>query len=309
MIAGRLLDANAFTRIVSTAGPVSDRPPEFATDDRIGRCQILSEPEIRAAIAMPEAVAAVEARLCSLVERARSAAALHSSRALPQADGEVHVKGAYIEGAPWYFCKVASGFYRNPTRGLPTSAGLFLAFDAVTGQPATLLLDNGFLTALRTVAAGAVAAKYLARERLNKVAVIGAGSQARWQLRALAVIRQRRSSSGSASVHRVDVHRPAPRVVRVSLPARMHPAEHCVAPRRLRANDPSVPSGSARDLESPQPGGMSGGDKGCRRLRTFSSSFAVPASPPVTMGAPASRSSFSTEAPRCPTTSNQSRRC
>ena len=48
--------------------------------------------------------------------------------------------------------KVASGFYNNPGKGLPSGSGLMLAFDATTGLPETLLLDNGCLTDLRTAA-------------------------------------------------------------------------------------------------------------------------------------------------------------
>jgi ornithine cyclodeaminase len=85
--------------------------------------------------------------------------------------------------------KVASGFYSNPSKGLPVGAGLVLAFAADSGQPEALLLDNGLLTDMRTGAAGAVSANHLARRELAKVAVIGAGIQARCQLRALRCVR------------------------------------------------------------------------------------------------------------------------
>jgi hypothetical protein len=56
----------------------------------------------------------------------------------------------------------------NPRRGLSVGAGLVLAFNAETGQPVALLLDNGFLTDLRTGAAGGVAAKHLANPELTE---------------------------------------------------------------------------------------------------------------------------------------------
>ena len=108
---------------------------------------------------------------------------------LPEAGGEVHVKGAFLHGAPTYSFKVASGFYRNPERGLPVGAGLVLAFSAETGQLAAVLFDNGYLTELRTGAAGALAADLLARRRIGKVAMVGVGGQARYQLEALAGVR------------------------------------------------------------------------------------------------------------------------
>jgi ornithine cyclodeaminase/alanine dehydrogenase-like protein (mu-crystallin family) len=62
-------------------------------------------------------------------------------------------------------------------------------FDAKTGAPAAFLLDNGFITDLRTGAAGAVAAKYLARKKVGTIAVIGTGGQARYQVEMLALVR------------------------------------------------------------------------------------------------------------------------
>jgi ornithine cyclodeaminase len=52
-----------------------------------------------------------------------------------------------------------------------------------------LLLDNGYLTDVRTAAAGAVAARHLAREGANSACIIGAGTQARLQLLALCLVR------------------------------------------------------------------------------------------------------------------------
>jgi ornithine cyclodeaminase len=105
------------------------------------------------------------------------------------ARGEVHVKGAHIQDAPVFALKVATGFYHNAARGLPSGAGLSLVFDAGTGFPVALLQDNGYLTDLRTAAAGALAARHLSPEPLGTVAVLGSGVQARLQLRCLALVR------------------------------------------------------------------------------------------------------------------------
>lgn len=150
---------------------------------------VLREEELRRAVAMPEAIAAVEGAFAALARgEARLPEPLHLE--IPEAEGEVHLKGAHLAGAPFFAFKVASGFWRNPARGLPSGRGLMLAFDASTGLPAALLLDGGYLTDLRTGAAGAVAAKHLARERIESVGVVGAGVQARLQLEALAVVRR-----------------------------------------------------------------------------------------------------------------------
>ena len=105
------------------------------------------------------------------------------------ARGEFHVKTAHIEGVPHVAVKIASGFYDNPAKGLPSGSGLMAVFDAATGLPVALLLDNGFLTDVRTGAAGALAGDYLARDQISTVGVIGSGVQARHQVRCLRVVR------------------------------------------------------------------------------------------------------------------------
>ncbi len=103
--------------------------------------------------------------------------------------GEAHAKGAYIRGAPFFSLKVATGFLDNPSRGLPVGGGAVWVLDAVTGFPAAFLLDEGYLTELRTGAAGAVAADLLAPREIRRAAIVGSGVQARFQLEALLLVR------------------------------------------------------------------------------------------------------------------------
>src|SRR5213080_5157952 len=81
---------------------------------------------------------------------------------LPAERAEVHVKGAHLKGARHIVLKVATGFYENRARGLPSGDGLFLLLDAGTGVPALLLEEHGYLTDFRTAAAVALTLKYLA---------------------------------------------------------------------------------------------------------------------------------------------------
>jgi ornithine cyclodeaminase len=97
-------------------------------------------------------------------------------------NGEVHVKGAYLHESPVFVFKVATGFYSNVQFGVPTGSGMVLVFDSETGFPRCILADNGYLTDLRTAAAGALAVRHLAQDKPLRVAVIGAGVQARLQL-------------------------------------------------------------------------------------------------------------------------------
>lgn len=109
---------------------------------------------------------------------------------VPEHNGEVDVKTAYLPGVAHFAIKVSPGFFDNPKLGLPSLNGLMMLFSAQTGLADALLLDNGYLTAVRTAAAGAVAAKWLAREDAKVVAILGAGEQARLQLQALRLVRE-----------------------------------------------------------------------------------------------------------------------
>jgi ornithine cyclodeaminase/alanine dehydrogenase-like protein (mu-crystallin family) len=102
------------------------------------------------------------------------------------AEGGFHVKaGAANVGRPWFAAKINANFPRNPERsGLPTIQGFIALFDAGNGR-LVALLDSSELTALRTAAATAIAAKHLARPDSNTVTIVGCGRQARAQLRAL----------------------------------------------------------------------------------------------------------------------------
>ncbi len=104
-------------------------------------------------------------------------------------NGEVDVKTAYLPGLDSFAIKVSPGFFDNPKLGLPSLNGMMMLWSARTGVLEALLLDNGYLTAVRTAAAGAVAARWLARPDAHRAAILGAGEQARLQLRALALVR------------------------------------------------------------------------------------------------------------------------
>lgn len=108
---------------------------------------------------------------------------------LPAANGEVDVKTAYIPGFDGFAIKVSPGFFDNPKLGLPSLNGLMILFSAKTGMVQALFLDNGYLTDLRTAAAGAVAARHLAPKVVDTAGVIGTGVQARLQMKAAHLVR------------------------------------------------------------------------------------------------------------------------
>ncbi|MGD8535728.1 MAG: ornithine cyclodeaminase family protein, partial [Candidatus Aminicenantes bacterium] len=96
--------------------------------------------------------------------------------------GDVHIKYGYILGDEYYVIKIASGFYENVKLNLPTGTGLMLVFMQITGELVCILLDEAHLTNVRTAAAGAVVAKYLAPQNVHRIGIFGAGIQGRMQL-------------------------------------------------------------------------------------------------------------------------------
>jgi len=111
------------------------------------------------------------------------------SMSIKEYNGEIDVKTAYLPGIDSFALKASPGFFDNPKIGLPSTSGLMILFSCKTGVLEALLLDNGYLTDIRTAAAGAVAARHLSRIDSSNVCIIGAGTQAKLQLTALNLVR------------------------------------------------------------------------------------------------------------------------
>lgn len=96
--------------------------------------------------------------------------------------GDTHIKYGYIKNDNHYVIKIASGFYENPMLDLPSNSGLMLVFSQQTGQLKSILLDEGYLTDVRTAVAGQVAARYLTPSKVEAIGVLGLGIQGRMQV-------------------------------------------------------------------------------------------------------------------------------
>ena len=107
--------------------------------------------------------------------------------------GGFHVKTAGLLEPPMYAAKINANFPGNPARlGLPTVQGAVALFDGTCGK-LVALIDSGEITRLRTAAASAVAARYLAREDACTLTICGCGVQGRAHVEALSVVRQLRA--------------------------------------------------------------------------------------------------------------------
>lgn len=118
---------------------------------------LLGEAQLRALV--PLDIAAIDQIESAFLSLATEAVAMPPVLRLdlPEHAGEVDVKTAWLPRFDSFAIKVSPGFFNNPTLGLPSLNGLMLVLSARTGLTEAVLLDNGYLTAVRTAAAGAVA--------------------------------------------------------------------------------------------------------------------------------------------------------
>lgn len=100
----------------------------------------------------------------------------------PQEDADCCIKSGYIAGSDIFVVKASTGFYRNATLGLPSNHGWMVALSAHTGETVALLVDEGWLTCMRTALAGQIVARLLAPDHVDAIGIIGTGEQARLQL-------------------------------------------------------------------------------------------------------------------------------
>jgi len=100
-------------------------------------------------------------------------------------NGDCHVKTSHIAGTDAFVIKIATGFYDNPAKGLPSSNGLNILFSATNGAPLAILRDEGWLTDMRTGLGGAIASCALGADGFERVLIVGTGLQCRHQARCL----------------------------------------------------------------------------------------------------------------------------
>jgi ornithine cyclodeaminase len=143
--------------------------------------RIFTRSEIEKAVVPQEVIAALERGFVAY-SRGEVATPPVGYLRFDDPPGDLHIKYGHRRGDDTFVIKIASGFYDNPRLGLGTGNGMMIVLSARTGAPIATLLDEACLTDLRTAAAGAVAAKYLAPRAIEAIGIIGGGVQARLQL-------------------------------------------------------------------------------------------------------------------------------
>jgi ornithine cyclodeaminase len=132
---------------------------------------------------------------------------------------DVMIKAGVVTGEPVFVVKVAPWYADLGAAGKP-QGGLFMIFDATTGQPLVAIEDEHYISDIRTAAAGALAARYLVPSHVVTAGVVGSGRQAELQVLALhqerpferLLVWSRRTAGAEALVGRL-----APRLPRVAI--------------------------------------------------------------------------------------------
>jgi ornithine cyclodeaminase len=140
---------------------------------------------IRAAVPIDDMLDAVEAAYRD-VAAGRDHSPIRSRVAMDE--GDLLLMPGVREGGVGSSVKLVTVMPGNAGRGLPTVQAVVVWFDAKTGRPVALI-DGATLTAMRTGAASGVATRLLARPDARTLAMIGAGGQAEWQVRAILAAR------------------------------------------------------------------------------------------------------------------------
>jgi alanine dehydrogenase len=160
---------------------------------------LLSRTDVRALLPIRDCIEAVEAAFRTQADAAIPSAVL----GLHAPAGGFHIKAAGLRLSRLYVAaKINANFPGNPPKGLPTIQGLVALFDGDDGRPLAVM-DSIEVTALRTAAATAVAARVLARPNASTLALCGCGVQGAYHVKALAVVR----SLSAVRVHDRDLDR------------------------------------------------------------------------------------------------------
>lgn len=148
---------------------------------------LLSRSDVQKALNMPEAIAAVEEAFIAYAQ-GEADVPLRTPVSIPAQEATALFMPAFSSRLDALGAKIVTVFPHNTSHNLTTINGLIVLNDTQTGMPLAAM-EAGYVTALRTGAASGVATRYLAKADAQNVAIIGAGTQAQTQLKAVCMVR------------------------------------------------------------------------------------------------------------------------
>lgn len=152
---------------------------------------IITEKEVRSVVPAKEIQKVIEAVERGFSDYARGNIQMPPKQYLDfkEYQGDLRIMPCYSSVLKLAGTKIVNVHPRNPEIGLPTIAAVIVLNDAQDGKPLAVI-EAAWITGIRTGAAGAIAAKYLAREDSETLGVIGAGQQAFFQIAAITKVRK-----------------------------------------------------------------------------------------------------------------------
>ncbi len=136
----------------------------------------------------PDALVDAVAGAMADLSAGRASAPARTVASVPERDAFLAAMPAYLPSSGALVSKLVTLFPHNAARGLHTHQAVIAAFDPETGEMRALL-DGTYVTAARTAACSVLAARFLAREDSEVLAIVGTGVQARAHARAMAHFR------------------------------------------------------------------------------------------------------------------------
>lgn len=142
--------------------------------------KILNGEEVKKIISVPEVIKAVE-KVYSLKSEGSTEVWPTVIHDFETGKKEADIKSGYLKGIEIHGLKAVNWVAENELKEIPALTGVILLFDTNTGLPVGIV-EGGYITGIRTGAAGAVGAKYLGRRDSKRLFVLGTGAQAVFQI-------------------------------------------------------------------------------------------------------------------------------
>lgn len=149
---------------------------------------ILSERQIQALIDVDELIAALE-RAHIQYSTGKAVMPVRLVVPVPQIEGRITSMPGYLNENKALGMKVVTYFHNNDKQNLPAILATIMLFSAATGKMIAVM-DGGYITAIRTACASAMATKVLANQNTPVLGILGAGVQAKAHIEALCRVRK-----------------------------------------------------------------------------------------------------------------------
>ncbi len=147
---------------------------------------VLSREQVKSVLEMPRVIDAVEQVYC-MKANGQTVVWPLVSHEFEHANAVMDIRSGYVAGMKLHGLKMLNNFPNNAKLGIPGFNGMLMIFDSDTGVPLGVL-DASYITGMRTGAAGAIAARTLARKDSAQLLVLGAGKQAAFQIAATLIL-------------------------------------------------------------------------------------------------------------------------